>query len=133
MGSQKVRHCWSMKAPQGWYMVWHVCYTIALGVKAQRDFQGGATGKESTCQCRRYRFHSWVGKIPGGEHGNPHQCSYLENLPYKAGDERPEFNPWIRKIPWSRKWQPTPAFLPREFHGQRSGLQPMGLQRVVHD
>ena len=25
-----------------------------------------------------------------------------------------------RKIPWRRKWQPTPVFLPGEFHGQRS-------------
>ena len=25
---------------------------------------------------------------------------------------RPEFDPWVRKIPWRRKWQPTPAFLP---------------------
>ena len=32
---------------------------------------------------------------------------------------RPRFNPWVRKIPWRRKWQPTPAFLPGEFHGQR--------------
>ena len=28
--------------------------------------------------------------------------------------------PWIRKIPWRRKWQPTPVFLPEKFHGQRS-------------
>ena len=27
---------------------------------------------------------------------------------------------WIRKIPWRREWQPTPVFLPGEFHGQRS-------------
>ena len=33
---------------------------------------------------------------------------------------RCEFNPWVRKIPWRRKWQPTPVFLPGEFHGQRS-------------
>ena len=26
------------------------------------------------------------------------------------------FNPWVRKIPWRRKWQPTPVFLPGEFH-----------------
>ena len=26
----------------------------------------------------------------------------------------------VGKIPWSRKWQPTPVFLPGEFHGQRS-------------
>ena len=30
------------------------------------------------------------------------------------------FNPWVWKIPWSRKWQPTPVFLPGKFHGQRS-------------
>ena len=34
--------------------------------------------------------------------------------------ERPRFNPWVGKIPWSRKWQPTLIFLPREFHGHRS-------------
>ena len=22
------------------------------------------------------------------------------------------FNPWVGKIPWSRKWQPIPVFLP---------------------
>ena len=27
---------------------------------------------------------------------------------------RPGFNPWVRKIPWRRKWQPTPVFLPGE-------------------
>ena len=30
------------------------------------------------------------------------------------------FNPWVGKIPWRRKWQPTPVFLPGESHGQRS-------------
>ena len=28
--------------------------------------------------------------------------------------------PWVRKIPWRRKWQPTPLFLPGESHEQRS-------------
>ena len=27
---------------------------------------------------------------------------------------------WIRKIPWSRKWQPTPVFLPGKSYRQRS-------------
>ena len=31
--------------------------------------------------------------------------------------EKHEFDPWVRKIPWSRKWQSTPAFLPGGFHG----------------
>ena len=29
-------------------------------------------------------------------------------------------DPWIGKIPWRRKWQPGPVFLPEKFHGQRS-------------
>ena len=31
-----------------------------------------------------------------------------------------EFNPWVRKMPWSRKWQPAPEFLPGKLHEQRS-------------
>ena len=33
---------------------------------------------------------------------------------------RPRFDSWVRKIPWRRKWQPTPVFLPGKSHGQRS-------------
>ena len=33
---------------------------------------------------------------------------------------RRRFVPWVGKIPWRRKWQPTPIFLPGESHGQRS-------------
>ena len=29
-------------------------------------------------------------------------------------------DPQVGKMPWSRKWQPTPVFLPGKFHGQRS-------------
>ena len=41
---------------------------------------------------------------------------------------RPGFDPWVGKIPWRREWQPTPEFLPAEFHGQRSlaGYSPWG-------
>ena len=47
---------------------------------------------------------------------------------------RPEFNPWVRKIPWRRKWQPAAVFLPGEFHGWRSlvGSSPWG-HRVGYD
>ena len=27
---------------------------------------------------------------------------------------------WVRKIPWRRKWQPMPVFLPEKSHGQKS-------------
>ena len=38
------------------------------------------------------------------------------------------FDAWVGKIPWRRKWQPTPVFLPEESHGQRSlaGPSPWG-------
>ena len=47
---------------------------------------------------------------------------------------RQGFNPWIGKIPWRRKWQPTPVFLPGKFYRQRSlaGYSPWRL-RVRHD
>ena len=32
---------------------------------------------------------------------------------------RPGFDHWVRKIPWRREWQPTPAFLPGKSYGQR--------------
>ena len=38
----------------------------------------------------------------------------------------------IRKIPWRRKCQPTPVFLPGEFHGQRilAGYSPWGHKEL---
>ena len=44
-------------------------------------------------------------------------------------------DPWVGKIPWRRKWQPTPVLLPGKSHGQRSllGYSPWGSQRVGHD
>ena len=40
------------------------------------------------------------------------------------------FDLWVGKIPWRRKWQPTPVFLPGESHGRRSlkGYSPQGPQ-----
>ena len=48
---------------------------------------------------------------------------------------RCQFDPCVRKIPWRRKWQPTPIFLPGKSHGQRSlaGCSPWGCKRVRHD
>ena len=34
--------------------------------------------------------------------------------------KRPEFDPWVRKIPWRRQWHPPPVLLPGKFHGRRS-------------
>ena len=59
-------------------------------------FPGGASDKESACQCRRHK---------------------------RCGSD-----PWVGKIPWRRKWHPTPVLLPGKCHGQRSlaGYSPQG-------
>ena len=46
--------------------------------------------------------------LPGGTVGkeSSYQC---------RRHKRPGFDIWFRKIPWSRKWQPTPVFLPRKL------------------
>ena len=40
----------------------------------------------------------------------------VKNAPANAGDTG--FDPWVRKIPWGRIWQPTPVSVPGESHGQ---------------
>ena len=46
--------------------------------------------------------------------------------------KRHRSHPWVRKIPWSRKWKPTPVFLPGKFHGWKSlvGYSPWGFKDV---
>ena len=41
----------------------------------------------------------------------------VKNLP---AIREPGFDPWVGKVPWRRKWQPTPVFLLGESHGRRS-------------
>ena len=59
----------------------------------------------------------WLGNIYytyiGGASGKEPTCQFRRHK--TCG-----FNPWIGTIPWSRKWQPTPVFLPGESQGQKS-------------
>ena len=52
--------------------------------------------------------------------GFPDSSSGKEPVCQCRGHKRCGFNPWVRKIPLRRVWQPTPVFLPGESHGQRS-------------
>ena len=57
----------------------------------------------------------------------------LKNPPVNAGDVRDEgLIPGLGRFPWRRTWQPTPVFLPGEFHGQRSlvGYSPWGCKEL---
>ena len=50
----------------------------------------------------------------------PRWCSGKESTCQFRRCRRPVFHPWVRKIPWRRKWQSTPVFLPGKSHGQRN-------------
>ena len=45
---------------------------------------------------------------------------------------RHRYNPWVGKIPWRRKWPPTPVLLPGKSHGQRNltGYSPWGCKEM---
>ena len=70
--------------------------------------------------CWRY---FWLDGRGGGgyrhlvDRGLPRWCSGKE---YACQWRRFGFDPWAGKIPWSRKWQPTPVLLPGKSHGQKS-------------
>ena len=68
-----------------------------------------------------------------GVTGLPTWLSSKESTYQSRKCKRHGFDPWVRKIPWRRKWQPTTVFLPGEFHGQRSlaGYSPWGHKRVT--
>ncbi|XDA74027.1 hypothetical protein R6Z07F_004246 [Ovis aries] len=80
---------------------------------------GGSTSKNitsvSTLQKAGVSDSLW---LPGGKE-SACQC------------RRHQFNSWVRKNPWKRKWQPTPVFL-RKPHGQRSlvGYSPWGHKEL---
>ena len=60
---------------------------------------------------------------------------WLSDKEYACQYRRYELDPWVRKIPWRRKWQPSPVFLPGKSHGQGglTGYRLWGHKRVGHD
>ena len=129
-----------------------------LGGLYELGFPCGSAGKESACNVGDLSSIPGLGKSPGGGNGYPLQYSDLENsmdsVVHAVAKSRPQLSQfhlhqaslvtqwvkslsamkktrvqsWVRKIPWRRKWQPTPVFLPGEFHGQRNlvGYSPWG-------
>ena len=60
---------------------------------------------------------------------------WLTGKEFTCWCRRREFDPWVGKIPWRRKWQPSPVFLPGESHVQRSwpGYNPWGRKERLRD
>ena len=87
----------------------------------QRDGVGGGRGGGVRMVAH---LHPWLIHVNVWQ--GPPQCCDMTvlQLKKKKGStwqcKRHRFNPWVRKISWSRKWQPTLVFLPWESHGQKS-------------
>ena len=64
--------------------------------------------------------------------GLPLWLSGKESICNSGDAGRLGFDPWVGNIPWRRKWQPTPVFLPGKYHGQRSlaGYSPWGVTKT---
>ena len=74
-------------------------FPLNITIMTAYGFPGG---KEPTCQCRRskkHRLNPWVGRSPGGRHGNPLQYSCLEN-PMDRGNWRG----MVHRITKSQTW-----------------------------
>ena len=83
--------------------------------------------QKRNCKWRELESFLWwaVGRLgfPGS--------SVVKNMPANAGDTETRFNPWVRKIPWSRKWQQHSSSLTmRSWTGVPGGLQSMGRKEL---
>ena len=64
--------------------------------------------------------------------GFPAGTSGQESICYAGDPVRCGLDPWVKKVPCRRAWQPTPVYLPGESHGQKSlaGYRPWGLKEL---
>ena len=81
--------------------------------------------------CQSKRVHKYFQRVTEWR-GLPRWLNDEESACQCRRLRRPGFDLWVRKIPWRRKWRPTPIFLPGKSPGQKSlrGLQSVGSQRV---
>ena len=118
-----------------------------LGVKlGASDMQGVSASHLGVCPCGSRSLEYWsplsssdVSIITCYIHSHniywEPLCKWLRQWRIHLQLGRPQFNPWVRKIPWRRAWQPTPVFLPGElpWTEETDGLQFMALQRDGHN
>ena len=109
-----------------------VCYIILLGVaKFENYCPTWSFQSYIACELIRnvnYQALPWIWGFPAGSSGKVSSCQ-CRSL------RRRRVNLWVDTIPWKRKWQPIPVFLPGKSHGQRglAGYSPWDCQRVGHD
>ena len=93
-----------------WVLRWNL-RTVRQFLPAKLQFLWGQSSPTFFVKKGYENFHLNFNHIP------QHLAQMVKNLPAM---QETWFSSWVRKIPWRRKWSPTPVFLPGEFHGQRS-------------
>ena len=125
MGSLTVRHDWATSLSLFTFHALEKEMATHSSVLAWRIPGMGEPGGLPSMGSHRVG-HDWsdlAGSrgFPGGPGGKEpaSQCTRCK---------RCGFDTWVRKIPWRRKWRPTPVFFPGKFHRQRSlmGYSPWG-------
>ena len=86
MNWQQQKHICIIKNKKQKIMISMVPQNEKCHQRSKDYFPGGASGKQSACQCRRLK--------------------------------RSGFSPWVGKIPWRKKWQPTLVFCLQKFMGR---------------
>ena len=84
---------------------------MKLQSSKDRTLRHGISWRASLTCLTNNNWLKFFGGFPGSASGKESTCQYRRN-------RRPGFNPWVGKISWRRKWQPTPVFLPGESHEQ---------------
>ena len=127
----------AIQGMQVWVLVWELKFPYAPGQLSPHA---------SSCRCPRCTakieqqpnksfFKKWVKDL----HRRLSKDIQMAGLPWWPGSKqstcqrrRPGFDPWVRKILWRRKWQPTSVFLPQKSHGQRSlsSYSPWGRKQL---
>ena len=86
-----------------------------------RCFNLWATRETSFKRRHVIKFHLYIFKMgQPKETGFPRWLSDKESAYQCRRRRRLGFDPWVGRIPWKKKWQPTPVLLPAESHGRRS-------------
>ena len=102
-------HCWF-----SWLCFWQWGKWGKLIGHEKKSF-----GKSVTLFLFPWQVDIWQQTWGPWDLNESHLCSYLL-FTLIIIRVKYSFDPWVGKIPWRRKWQPTPEFLPGKSHGQRS-------------
>ena len=129
MGLQRVGHEWRDGACTQRYSVKKLRYIYAMEYYSaikRNEFEPILVGwmnlgpiiQSEVSQKEKNRYHILmhiyvIYDLLGGGSGKEPTCQCRRH-------KRHGFNPWVRKIPWRRAWQPILVFLPGESHGQRT-------------